>query len=1069
MQTGPEQAAEHRTVGSITTRLQGAKALIQRRRLVLGCVTGLGLLSTGVLLIEAVNRIFPLRETWALAAVGVAVLLGAAHVVAQWFCSVFRTPRAERLALAVEDAHPEFMDAVACAVEVEAVPEVDRNPIAQALLQDVHRRSGAVDFVQAVLPEHLRWPRILTLLGIFVALGVFALHAQILAKARFRFLDALQRTNSGLAVSPGSEELPEHSDLRVEVDVRRWGNSAEIVYRDGKTNRFLMNRGNGRHHFFTFYDVIGTIEYRILTPGLASRWYTIHAYRPPEFARAEIALSPPAYTGRKPLVLDALRDCSAVVGSEVKIALDVVPGITATLVRSGQAGTPGGEAEKREAFVPHGADRLVFEHTLIDSFTAFVELRGPHGRSAATQPFTIKAEPDLVPVVDVLVPREDVKVKPGAKLDVEARAGDDFAVSRVALMFTVSGGERQEVILHSAPTKGTAGDDAAPVAVPAVTDLNVAHLFDIDGMGLTPGDVVSYLFVVQDNRSPNPQKARSEIYFIEVRPDIKPEEQDSQGEQQQMDVSNLIAETKRLIRLTWEAMSAEGDDQGVLADDLLRAMKDLHTEGKRKVNEMLEASGGTPDALSELLGDAVAEIAKAQGLIGNRLLEESLPSQERALAKLVQVENELMKNAARGKEGEEGDSEGEEEQKEQKKGEKGGAQQSHQEKLAAMRQMLEELRKLGRQQANLNEAIRRQASKAAAEVLNDALAEKQSGLKQATSALSAQIKELPEAVKASRIADVAAREMASGAERLDADQLDLGERHGSRAHNFLLEATRALEESHRQESANEIARLASLTQQLSNMQRQAAEKSRGMSAEKNVSKEARDAARDQQKGLNKAAGKLLTDIERASAELEDAYPDAAQALAEATQGAREGDLSAKMTRAANSLLYRRFDRARRYQTDSANVLQQLSSELGDAAKKLPAMSREELTQALRKLQAADRRAEQLGKSRSQAAKRQLDALQQRMSQEVDGLSAQLQDPTLQEIGDEMGMPAGAGDITGDSQRLRALLKAAARVIEKHLFTTEVRKRYDLSKRTSAPPERYRRLVEQYFKDLSRTK
>lgn len=1036
----------------------------------LGCVMGLGLVAVGILLAEAVNHLFPLRETWALSAVGAAVLLAAGYVAVQWFLCLFRAPQPTQLALAVEEAHPEFMDAVACAVEVEALDDSERGSIAAALLEQVHDQARSVDFVRTVLPEHLAWPRVLTLLGIFVALGAFALRTEALSKARFGVLDVLRGTNSGLAVSPGNEELPEHSDLRVDVDVRRWGNSAEIVYRDGETHRFLMNRGTGRNHFFTFYDLVGTIQYRIVTPALASAWYTIRAYRPPEFTHAEIAITPPTYTGREPLVLDGLRDCAGVVGSTVVITLEATPDVTATLVLTEQGDTPVPGKGEVEALGQPKPGTLVYRRELTDGFTGYVELRNSEGRTAATHSFTIKAEPDLAPVVDVLVPREDVKAKPGAKIDLEARAGDDFGVSRVALTFTVSGGERQEIVLHSTRSGKEAGQEAdTTVTVPALTDLNVAHVFDIDAMGLRPGDVVSYLFVVEDNREPEAQKARSGVYFIEVRPDIKPEDKESQGEQQQLDISSLIAESKRLIRLTWEAMSAAEDDRTILSDDLRRAMKDLHTEAKRKVNEMLQATGGIADPLVGLLADAAIEIAKAQRLIGNHLLEESLPPQERALSKLVQLENELMKNAARGKKGDESESESDEEQEKQQKGKEGGAQKSRQEKLAAMREMLEKLRQLGRQQANLNEAIRRQAANSPSEALNDALAEKQRGLKKKTEALSKQIKELPEAMKAARIADIATREMASGAERLDADQLDLGERHGSRAHNFLLEATRALEESLRKASANEIARLASLTQQLSKMQRQAAENSRSMGEQKSVSKEARDAARGRQKGLNKAAEALLNDIDRTAGEMEKAYPEAAEALAQAGLEARDKNLSAKMTRAANSLLYRRFDRARRHQTDSANLLQQLASELRDAAKKLPAMSREELTEALRKLQAAERRAKQLGQSRQPSATRQLDALQQRMSRELDALSAQLQDPRLQEIGDEMAMPAGTGSNAGDSQRLRALLKAAAKVIEKHLFATEVRKRYDLSKRTSTPPEKYRRLVEQYFKDLSRTK
>jgi len=44
-----------------------------------------------------------------------------------------------------------------------------------------------------------------------------------------------------------------------------------------------------------------------------------------------------------------------------------------------------------------------------------------------------------------------------------------------------------------------------------------------------------------------------------------------------------------------------------------------------------------------------------------------------------------------------------------------------------------------------------------------------------------------------------------------------------------------------------------------------------------------------------------------------------------------------------------------------------------------------------------------------------------------------------------------------------------RVLEKHLILTEMNRKLKLSRQTSEPPEKYRRMVQQYFKDLSQEK
>ena len=176
-----------------------------------------------------------------------------------------------------------------------------------------------------------------------------------------------------------------------------------------------------------------------------------------------------------------------------------------------------------------------------------------------------------------------------------------------------------------------------------------------------------------------------------------------------------------------------------------------------------------------------------------------------------------------------------------------------------------------------------------------------------------------------------------------------------------------------------------------------------------------------------------------------------------------------MTRALNALLYRRFDQARRHQVDSANLLQQVASKLGEAAKHLPAISREELLEALNRLQKSSREVQEVAQKKAADAQQKLDQIQQRVAQQLDPLAATLQDPTLQRVGDELAMPMGTNDIGEGSRRLLQLFGAAAVVLERQLFAAEMQRRLGLSRMTSLPPEKYRRLVEEYFKDLSQTK
>jgi hypothetical protein len=228
-----------------------------------------------------------------------------------------------------------------------------------------------------------------------------------------------------------------------------------------------------------------------------------------------------------------------------------------------------------------------------------------------------------------------------------------------------------------------------------------------------------------------------------------------------------------------------------------------------------------------------------------------------------------------------------------------------------------------------------------------------------------------------------------------------------------------------------------------------------------------DAARRRQDSLQEQAGALQTAISRAAGELEQDFPDASRALVEAGNAARDAGTERSMKRAANALLYRRFDRARTEQVDAANALQQLASNLGKASRFLPSMSREELLEAIQRMRERAREAADLMESTSEEASEQLESLRERAAREMDRLSAQSQDQALQQLADDMSLPMGGENPAAVGRRLVGMFNAAIAVLEQHLMATELKRRVGLSRQQATPPEKYRRLVEQYFKDLSR--
>jgi len=1026
--------------------LIAARNVVYRRELIWACITVLGLTSSLLLLIDALGRAVPLREKACFICILCVVLGALVWFVLQTLRLLLRAPGPEAVALAIEHVNPEFLDALVCAAELEHVKPERRGLIGEALLADVRGRTQDFDFLGPILPRRLHSVRLVALALLFAAIAACSLRSGLVSRAGCHLRDLAGGRHTGLSISPGDDDVPEHADVRITAGVLRWENAADILYEEaGKRHRFVMNRSDGRQHTFTLYDVSDSVRYRIVTPSLVSRWYTIRTYRPPALRHVEMSVTPPAYTGKEPVVYHDLRDCSTVEGSRLRLTVQTDAGVR--VIQETDAGeTP---------FVVAGEGQSELGLLLDRGMSFRLRLQDASGRTTVTPEVTIRLEPDLPPVVDVLQPNRDVKTLPTGTVALEARASDDFGLGTVSLQYSVSGGAQQSLVLHE-------GSD-----VERMLDGTVHHSFDAKAMGLREGDVVSYFVSAKDNREPEAQRARSEVYFIEVRPEIKPEDDAASGQQQQMDISGLIAELKRLIRLTWDVLSSEPERRGRLEEELRRGVRDLHLEAERKVNEMREATGGREDALLGLLQAAAGDIERAENLLERRLVEESLSPQGQALAKLVTLETELMKNAARGKQGEEESESGESEDQQEKQQEAKSPSQG--ETLAALKRLLEQLRQLSGRQSRLNDNTARARERGDAEELGSAFAGRQRGIREDGEPLRAELSRLPDAGEAARGTDAALREMGAAETKLEHGEIRPGTQHGKRAHNYLLAATRSLEEAYRRASADEIQRLTAAAQGLAQAQRKETESSRALEQEKTVDRETVKASREKQQQLQTAAEQLQTDIDRTAAELEETYPEAARALAESARNSRQNNLDGDMTRAANALLYRRFDRARKHQVDAANTLQQLASQLGAAGRLLPAMSREELMEALSQLRENAKRVRDIARKPDATDAQQLDRVQERASRQVDTLAMSLQDETLQRVGDELAMPMGSDDAGESSHRLLGLLEAAAAVIEKHLLAGELVRRFTLSRQTSVPPEKYRRLVERYFKDLSRTK
>ena len=551
------------------------RALLDRVRARWRALVALRALVRGTLLAAAVVGAALIGSRWtdgapvALMALAAAAAVVAAGAIAWCLAPLRRVPADSQVARYIEERASSLDDRLVTAVDVAQAA----NPpaLAHLMIADAARRSSAIDVDTIVSRESLRRAGFQTVAAC-IAFGLVLFAARGPAR---QAVDAAALTlfpdRVNLQVTPGNARIKAGTPLSIEA--RLVGNRAPIIAQlqiaDGDRWRNAEMTGDAAGAFrLTLPSVAAPFAYRVVAGAVTSPTYQVAVATPPRVTRIDVHYTYPAGLRLAPRTETDGGDIYAPAGTAVRVQV-----FTDRPAATGQMTLAGGKPIALTSDTPTELSASL-SVTSDDSYRLVLADREGIGNPGDTEYF-IRTLEDRPPDVRLLKPATDRSVTRLEEVDIEAQAEDDYGVDRLDLVYSVKGGAEKVVPLN------------IPRASVNVTGRHTLLLEDLD---VQPGDFVSYYVRARDlTRGTRPNEARSDIFFLEV----KPYEQEfalaqSQGNMpggNQSGIDDLVAAQKEIVVSTWKLDRRARAAKGAKSEADIKAVSRAEAELKTRVEQ----------------------------------------------------------------------------------------------------------------------------------------------------------------------------------------------------------------------------------------------------------------------------------------------------------------------------------------------------------------------------------------------------------------------------------------------------------------------------------------------------
>ncbi len=439
-----------------------------------------------------------------------------------------------------------------------------------------------------------------------------------------------------ISVDPGNAEVARGGGQLVRAQLHGFDASdAQIAVQRGADSAWqhipLVVAGDSGAFEIRLFDLVERTAYYVEADGVRSPVFHLDVLELPYVSGIRLEYRYPSYTGLPSETVENGGDIAVPKGTSV-----IVRATTTMPVKGGRIVVEG------EPPIPMtlGADgALTGTMTVTRSGFYRIELDMTTGRTVrGSLDYVIDVLEDNGPAIAFTTPGRDSRVTAVEEVYVEVEASDDYGLGSVDVRYSVNGGAEKVVPMYSKRARRTT--------------VTAGHTFFLEELGLHPGDLVSYYARATDNDSAGGRVAKTDIYFMTIRPfeqnytQSQEAPQQGEGAGQGESPGELSQRQREIIAATFkvdrDSTQMSNDDLRanfatlLLSQSRLRAQVD--TLVQRLATRGIVRQDSTFLVIAQELPKAGAEMRAAEERLGVRRASEALGPEQRALQHLQRAE-----------------------------------------------------------------------------------------------------------------------------------------------------------------------------------------------------------------------------------------------------------------------------------------------------------------------------------------------------------------------------------------------------------------------------------------------